>query len=67
MPTDTEISTIKDFVDVMKPIVEITEKIGGERQVTVSAVKPLVHKILTNYLEITAEDSRVKKEILKSI
>ena len=26
MPTDTEISTMKAFVDVMKPIVEITEK-----------------------------------------
>jgi len=27
MPTDTEISTMEDFVDVMKPIVEITEKL----------------------------------------
>ena len=67
MPTDTEISTMEDFVDVMKPIVEITEKIGGERQVTVSAVRPLVHKLLTNYLDITAEDSCVKKEIKKTV
>jgi len=47
-------------MDVMKPIVEITEIIRGERQVTVSAVRPLMHKLLTNYLNITAKDSRVK-------
>ena len=34
MPTNTEISTMEAFVDVMKPIVEITEKIRGEKQVT---------------------------------
>ena len=67
MPTDTEIFTMEDFVDAMKPMVEITEKIGGERQVTVSAVRPLVHKLLTNYLDVTAEDSRVKKEIKKAV
>ena len=67
MPTDTEISTMEDFVDVMKPIVEITEKIGGERQVTVSAIRPLMHKLLTKYLNVTAEDSHVKKEIKKAV
>ena len=44
MPTDTEISTMEAFVDVMKPIVKIAEKIGGEKQLTISAVK-----LLTNY------------------
>ena len=67
MPTDTEISTMEAFVDVMKPIVEITEKIGGEKQVTLSAVKPLIYKLLTNYLRVTPEDSRVKKEIKKAV
>ena len=67
MLTDTEISTMEDFVDVMKPIVKITEKIGGKMQVTVSAVRPLVQKLLTNYLNITAEDSRVKKKIKKAV
>ena len=50
MPADTEISTMEAFVDVMKPIVEITEKIEGEKQVTLFAVRPLIYKLLTNYL-----------------
>ena len=67
MPTDTEISTMEAFIDVMKPIVEITEKIGDKKQVTLSAVKPLIYKLLTNYLRVTPEDSRVKKEIKKAV
>ena len=67
MPTDTKISTMEAFVDVMKPIVEITEKIGGEKQVTLSAVRPLIYKLLTKYLQVTSEDSRVKKEIKKVV
>ena len=47
MPTDTKISTKEAFVDVMKPIVEIT---GGEKQVTLFAVRSLVYKLLTYYL-----------------
>lgn len=67
MPTDTEISTMEAFVDVMKPIVEITEKIGGEKQVTFSAVRPLIYKLLTKYLCIAPEDSHVKKQIKKTV
>ena len=73
MPTDTEISTMEAFVDVIKPIVEITEKIGDEKQVTFSAVRPLIYKLLTKYLCIAPEDSHVKcklkrqlKQILKT-
>ena len=66
MPTDTEISTMKASVDVMKPIVEITEN-GGEKQVTFSAVRPLIYKLLTKYLCIAPEDSHVKKQIKKTV
>ena len=34
---------------------------------TLSAVRPLIHKLLTNYLQATPEDSRVKKEIKKAV
>ena len=67
MPIDTEISTMEAFVDVMKPIVEITETIGGEKQVTLSAVRPLIYKLLTKYLQVTSEDFRIKKEIKKAV
>ena len=63
MPTHREISTVEAFVDVpvMKPIVEFTEKIGGEKLVTFSAVRPLIYKLLTKYLCVAPEDSHVKK------
>ena len=67
MPTETEISTMEAFVDVMKPIVDIMEQIGEEKQVTLSAVRPLIYKLFTNYLQATPEDSRVKKEIKKAV
>ena len=51
----------------MRPIVEITEKIEGERLVTVSAVEPLMHKLLIKYLNVTAEDPHVKKEIKNAV
>ena len=51
----------------MKPIiVEITEKIG-EKQVTLFAVRPLIYKLLTKYLQVTSEDSRVKRKLRRQI
>ena len=37
MPTDSE---MYDFVKPMKPFVEMTEAIGGEKWVTISSVRP---------------------------
>ena len=50
MPSDTEISTMEIFLEVLKPIVEITEAIGGEKLVTISTIKLLLHKLLSNHL-----------------
>jgi len=67
MPTDNEISIMEAFVEVMKPIAQITETIGGEKRVTLSAVRPLIYKLLNKYLKITLADSHVKREIKKAI
>ena len=45
----------------------MTEKIGGEKQVTFSAVRPLIYKLLTKYLCVAPEDSYVKKQIKKTV
>ena len=50
MPTDTEISTMETFVEVLKPIVDITEAIGGEKLATVSTIKALLHELLLMHL-----------------
>ena len=50
MPSDTKISTIEIFLEVFKPIVEITEAIGGEKLLIISTIKPLLHKLLSQHL-----------------
>ena len=51
MPTDSEISVMYDFVKFMKPFVEMTEAIGGEKWVTILSVRPLIHKITQAFLQ----------------
>ena len=38
MPADAEFKTLELFVKVMKPLVEVTESIGAQKWVTISAV-----------------------------
>ena len=46
MPRDAEFTTLESYCKVMKPLVDITKAIGGERWVTISSVRPLLHKLL---------------------
>ena len=47
----------------MKPIVEITEAIGGEKWVIISTVRPLLHKLLEDYLNCKPLESKLKKDM----
>ena len=42
MPSDTEYSSMETFLQVLQPIVEIIETLGGEKLVTISAVRPFL-------------------------
>ena len=63
MPNDVEIKTMETFLDVLKPIVEITEAIGGERLVTISTVRSLVHKLMSIHLVEKSSDSQLSKTL----
>ena len=39
MSTDNEITIMETFVEIMRPITEITEVMGGEKRVTLSAAR----------------------------
>ena len=71
MPTDSEISVMEAFLTVMKPIVEMTEVICGEKWVTLSIVKPLMYKLTAKHL--VAKDSKavfiktLKNAVLKDL
>ena len=52
MPTDVEFANMELFVQIMNPIVEITEALGAQKYVTISMVRPLLHKLLNNILTV---------------
>ena len=63
MPTDSEISAMYDFIKFMRPFVEMTEAIGGEKWVTISSVRPLIHKITHDFLCSSEDDTGLVKEM----
>ena len=62
MPSDAEYSSMETFLQVLQPVVEITETLGGEK---LSAVRPLLHKLLSIHLIEKPSDSSLAKEIKK--
>ena len=47
MPTDAEISNMEGFVEAMRPFAEITEVMVKEKQVSFSAVRLFLYKLLS--------------------
>jgi len=47
--------------EVFKPIVDITEAVGGEKLVTISTIKPLLHKLLSMHLIEKNTDTALAK------
>jgi len=61
MPTDGEFVTLEQFIEIMKLVVEITEAVGGEKWVTVSTIRPLLHELLNDHLVCQSNDSKAHK------
>ena len=67
MPSDSEFSIMEKYVVVMKPLVEITEVIGAEQWVTISALRPLLHKLLHIHLIAKSTDSKMESALKNTI
>ena len=63
MPSESEFSTMETFVAVMKSLVQITEAIGAQKWVTISAIRPLLHKLLNIEFQPASSDSSLKKSM----
>ena len=61
IPTDVELTNMEIFVEIMKPIVEITEALGTQKYITTSVIRPLLHKLLNNILKNSDSDCRFTK------
>lgn len=49
------------FLEIMKPLVEITEALGAQNWVTISTVRPLLHQLLNKLLKFEPTDTRLSK------
>ena len=62
MPTDAEVSTMEIVINVLKPLSFLTDALSGEKQVTVSAVLPVM-KHVKSKLSPVSSDCRLAKEM----
>ena len=46
MPSEVEFAAMESFIKILKPLVELTETMGGQKWVTISAVRPFLYKLL---------------------
>ena len=67
MPSDAEFTTLELFTKVMQPLVQITEAIGAEKWVTISAVCPLLYKLLSVLFVIGEEDTSLEKSMKQAM
>ena len=54
---------MKVYIEVMKPMVTITEAIGAQQWVTISTLRPLLHKLLKSHLIEKSNDKSVAKKM----
>ena len=67
MPSDHEFAAMSDFLSVMEPFVQITEALGGEEWITITMVRPLLHKLLNVHLQISPSESQLQKIMKKAM
>ena len=48
---------MESYVEMMKPFVEITEAMESEKWKTILTLRPLLHQLLTNLVDSTANNT----------
>ena len=67
MPSDCEFSTLEAVSSVLQPLYNFTDALSGERNVTVSAIRPLLKHILEELLATNDSDCALVKEMKETI
>ena len=67
MPSEAEFAAMEFFIKILKPLVEITETMGDQKWVTISAVRPFLYKLLHISFDISSSDSCLDKSIKESL
>ena len=67
MPSDSELLGMESYVEMMKPLVEMTEAMESEKWITISTLQHLLHQLLINYLVDSTADNTIKKCMKKAM
>ena len=67
MPSDHDFTTLEAMSIVLKPLSIFTDALAGEKEVTVSAVRPLLKHILEDLLVFSSDDCSLIKEMKETI
>ena len=67
MPSEVEFAAMESFIKILKPLVEITETMGGQKWVTISAVCSFLYKLLHISFNTTSNDTQLEKSIKESL
>ncbi len=63
MPSESEFTSMETYVDIMTPLVKITEAIGADKWVTISSVRPILYKLLSSHLVTSENETRLGKKM----
>lgn len=69
-PTDEELATLKEILDLLRPLEFVAQECSAEKYIAVSKVIPLINCILTEYKKITQTkqlSTRLKEIILTEL
>ena len=66
MPSDTDISVLETVYMVLKPLSTLTDALSGEKQVTISAIRPVL-KHVQDSLTITTADRALATQMKTAI
>ena len=67
MPSDQDFITLEEVSSVLEPLCVFTDTLAGEKNVTVSAVHPLLQHILDVLLAVSSDDKPLVKELKRII
>ena len=67
MPSNAEFSTLEVVFDILKPLSVLTDALSGEKEVTASAIRPILKHVLENCLASEPNDSRLAADLKATI
>ena len=61
MPSDSDFTILETIIKVLEPVHTLMDTLSGEREVTISAVGPIVNHIYKS-MEVSSNDSNVARD-----